>query len=146
LISSPSNKEIVTSQSTDKESFPIKKRVSLLDRIKAKEAQAAIDVLTGKAERAMNLALIESLYDYVDTISLTFNSAKKTALTYSYIEEKLMDSCKSSTSPHSVRERFEMLLKICPGWLTPTDEHYRVDKSKSTKELRTLINDYKEAL
>ena len=144
-LSTPKNKQPID-QNDDIGSSPTKKKKSLLDRIKEREAQTAIDIVTGKIERGKKIAMIESLYDYVDTISLAFGSAKKTALTYRYLEEKLMDSCKSSTSSASIREKFDMLLKICPGWLFPLDEYYRVDKSKSAKELRSLLDDYKRAI
>ena len=156
LNSAISNNETITTDSpvkTPNDDSIKKPKISLLDRVKAKETQAAMEKMTGSnSDRAKQLALLSALSDeFIDLVQMTFTSSKKTTLPRAYLEERLLASSKSASTGALLKQKFDLADRALPSWLTYTSnsegQHFvRIDKSKSTKDLKLAIEDFKKTL
>jgi hypothetical protein len=98
---------------------PAKKKLSLLERIKAKEKENEVSsiIYNKNVDESRKAAECARLCELAESLLFLFTSAGKTALLIGDIAGKLAMGCKVATSEADILERLKLLAAKVPDWI-----------------------------
>lgn len=106
---------------------------SLLERIRAKEAQKLQAVMTRKPQQEERLLMISRLPELARILRNVFVAEKKPALTVEVVCSKVISSYRSSMSPGEMERHLSLMAELLPHWLSihpiRKDTYYKLDKA-----------------
>ncbi|KAM4720908.1 DNA replication factor Cdt1 [Rhinophrynus dorsalis] len=106
---------------------------SLLDRIRAKEAQKLQAMMTRKPQQEEKLLMMSRLPELARILRNVFVAEKKPALTVEVACNRVISSYRSSMSPGEMEKHLSLLAEILPDWLSihpvRKDTYYKLNKS-----------------
>ncbi|KAE8608388.1 hypothetical protein XENTR_v10011490 [Xenopus tropicalis] len=126
---------------------------SLLERIRAKEAQKLQAMMTRRPQQEERLLMMSRLPELARILRNVFVAEKKPALTLEVTCNRVISSYRSSMSPGEMEKHLALLSEILPDWLSihpiRKDTYYKLNKSmdlnliierlaKKTKEEESL--------
>ncbi|NP_001081738.1 DNA replication factor Cdt1 [Xenopus laevis] len=126
---------------------------SLLERIRAKEAQKLQAIMTRRPQQEERLLMMSRLPELARILRNVFVAEKKPALTLEVTCSRVIASCRSSMSPGEMEKHLALLSEILPDWLSihpvRKDTYYKLNQSmdlnlilerlaKKTKEEESL--------
>ncbi|OCT82336.1 hypothetical protein XELAEV_18024859mg [Xenopus laevis] len=126
---------------------------SLLERIRAKEAQKLQAIMTRRPQQEERLLMMSRLPELARILRNVFVAEKKPALTVEVTCNRVIASYRSSMSPGEMEKHLALLSEILPDWLSihpiRKDTYYKLNKSmdlnliierlaKKTKEEESL--------
>ncbi|XP_062032039.1 DNA replication factor Cdt1 [Lepus europaeus] len=105
---------------------------SLLERIRAKEAQKQLAQMMRRPEQEQRLQRLERLPELARVLRGVFVSERKPALTMQVACARLVGSCCAATSPGEMEKCVLLLSELLPDWLSlhrvRTDTYIKLDK------------------
>ena len=105
-----------------------KHKLTLLERIRAKEQKLNLDKVFGvDAEIAKERAILEQMERFTQSVLFSFSSMKKTSLFLTDLTNKLIQSSRIPLSSAEVYERLKLLEKAAPEWIKIVDGNEEVD-------------------
>ncbi|XP_038067962.1 DNA replication factor Cdt1-like [Patiria miniata] len=114
---------------------------SLLDRIRAKEAQNVTAMMTRSPADQERITMLERLPELCRILRVFFIAEKKAAIPIEAVIQKLADSYPSILSKAQVEKHVSLMVEVLPQWLSRVvvrKDHYL--KMNRTKDM-SLIND-----
>ena len=101
------------------EEAPAKKKLSLLERIKAKEKENEISsiIINKNVDESRKAAEYTRLCELAENMLFLFTSAGKSSLLVGDITGKLAMGCKVATSESDILDRLKLLASKVPDWL-----------------------------
>lgn len=117
--SSPTKAKSLSTQSIEEGPPPAKKKLSLLERIKAKEKENEVSsiIYNKNRDESRKAAECARLCELAESLLFLFTSAGKTALLIGDIAGKLAMGCKVATSEADILERLKLLATRVPDWI-----------------------------
>ncbi|XP_077306490.1 DNA replication factor Cdt1 [Lithobates pipiens] len=113
---------------------------SLLERIRAKEAQKLQAVMTRKPQQEERLLMISRLPELARILRNVFVAEKKPALTVEVVCSKVVSSYRSSMSPGEMEKHLSLMVELLPDWLSihpiRKDTYYKLNK---TMDLNVIL-------
>ncbi|XP_069595034.1 DNA replication factor Cdt1 [Ranitomeya imitator] len=106
---------------------------SLLERIRAKEAQKLQAIMTRKPQQEERLLMMSRLPELARILRNVFVAEKKPALTAEVVCDRIISSYRSSMSAGEMEKHLSLLVELLPGWLTihpiRKDTYYKLNKT-----------------
>lgn len=106
---------------------------SLLERIRAKEAQKLQAVMTRKPQQEELLLMMSRLPELARILRNVFVAEKKPALTVEIVCSRVISSCRSSMSLGEMEKHLSLLADLLPDWLAVhpirKDTYYKLNKT-----------------
>ncbi|XP_053304832.1 DNA replication factor Cdt1 [Spea bombifrons] len=106
---------------------------SLLERIRAKEAQKLQAVMTRRPEQEERLLMMSRLAELARILRNVFVAEKKPALTVEVVCNRVIASYRSSMTIGDIEKHLVLLSELLPDWLSihpiRTDTYYKLNKS-----------------
>ncbi|KAG8437594.1 hypothetical protein GDO86_008343 [Hymenochirus boettgeri] len=106
---------------------------SLLERIRAKEAQKLQAMMTRRPQQEERLLMMSRLPELARILRNVFVAEKKLALTAEVACNRVISSYRSSMSPGDMEKHMTLLSEIMPDWLSihpvRKDTYYKLNKS-----------------
>ncbi|XP_056382038.1 DNA replication factor Cdt1 isoform X2 [Hyla sarda] len=106
---------------------------SLLERIRAKEAQKLQAMMTRKPQQEERLLMMSRLPELSRILRNVFVAEKKPALTVEVVCDRVISSYRSSMSSGEMEKHLSMLAELLPDWLAVhpirKDTYYKLNKT-----------------
>ncbi|CAN2389468.1 negative regulation of protein localization to kinetochore [Pristimantis euphronides] len=106
---------------------------SLLERIRAKEAQKLQAIMTRKPQQEERLLMMSRLPELARILRNVFVAEKKPALTVEVVCDRVISSYRSSMSPGEMEKHLSLLVELLPDWLVVhpirKDTYYKLNKT-----------------
>ncbi|XP_077144536.1 DNA replication factor Cdt1 [Ranitomeya variabilis] len=106
---------------------------SLLERIRAKEAQKLQAIMTRKPQQEERLLMMSRLPELTRILRNVFVAEKKPALTAEVVCDRIISSYRSSMAAGEMEKHLSLLVELLPGWLTihpiRKDTYYKLNKT-----------------
>ncbi|XP_075136692.1 DNA replication factor Cdt1 isoform X2 [Leptodactylus fuscus] len=106
---------------------------SLLERIRAKEAQKLQAMMTRKPQQEERLLMMSRLPELARILRNVFVSEKKPALTVEVVCDRVISSYRSSMPSGEMEKHLSLLVELLPDWLAVhpirKDTYYKLNKS-----------------
>ncbi|KAM5138147.1 DNA replication factor Cdt1 [Mantella aurantiaca] len=113
---------------------------SLLERIRAKEAQKLQAVMTRKPQHEERLLMMSRLPELARILRNVFVAEKKPALTVEVVCNKVTSSYRSSMSSGEMEKHLALMVELLPDWLSihpiRKDTYYKLSK---TMDLNVIL-------
>ncbi|XP_073439518.1 DNA replication factor Cdt1 [Dendrobates tinctorius] len=113
---------------------------SLLERIRAKEAQKLQAMMTRKPQQEERLLMMSRLPELARILRNVFVAEKKPSLTAEIVCDRVISSYRSSMSAGEMEKHLSLLVELLPGWLTVhpirKDTYYKLNK---TSDLNLIL-------
>ncbi|KYO28297.1 DNA replication factor Cdt1 [Alligator mississippiensis] len=107
---------------------------SLLERIRAKEAQKLQALMTRAPEREQRLAMLARLPEMARLLRTVFVAEKKQALTVEVACAHMIDSYRTTMAPGEMEKHLRLFSEVLPDWVSlhpiRQDTYVKLDKSK----------------
>ncbi|XP_072051831.1 uncharacterized protein [Amphiura filiformis] len=122
---------------------------SLLERIRAKEAQKQVKAMMRDPEEEKKIQRLERLPELCRILRVFFLAEKKSALIYEVIVKKLGESSKSTLTTAEVEKHLDLMIEILPEWLVVhnirKEKYIKMNKKQDINDVISKVNKiYKE--
>lgn len=92
--------------------------MSLLEKVRAKQAQKALEMMTRTSEANKDAVKYARLPEIAKIVRNIFVGEKKNVLTVDHVVKKLDDSYRTKLTPIELEEHIRLLCKLLPLWAT----------------------------
>lgn len=119
------------------------KKMSLLERIKAKEQQAQTEQMLASSKSSAAADELTVLSSFIESLSFCFSSAGKGALPLGDISTKLTLGSKVPIAPTDIANRLDRLVALVPEWIqmnaTGRAVIVKIDRKQPVKTVITKL-------
>ncbi|XP_042636671.1 DNA replication factor Cdt1 [Orycteropus afer afer] len=106
---------------------------ALLERVRAKEAQKQLALMTRRPEQELRLQRLERLPELARVLRSVFVSERKPALTMETACARMVGSYRTPMSPGDMEQHLQLLAELLPDWLSlhrvRADTYLKLDKA-----------------
>ncbi|KAL4235191.1 replication licensing factor Cdt1 [Mactra antiquata] len=118
--------------------------LSLLEKIRAKEAAKTATALTRDPKTEKRLSMMKRLPDIMRIIRSHFVTEKKPALPIDSVIQKVIDSHKSGIAPGDVEPHINLCIELIPEWISSVHikkgRYLKIDRTVELQQLTDKVN------